>query len=420
MSLDLNKLKKRVPLERSKKKTDRYDGLSEKELEKYMLEDYLEMNLDIVFVGINPSLMAAHRGRYYAGPGNHFYKLLHESGLTPRCISFEEDYKLLQYGIGLTNIVTRPTRSAADLKRAEIKEGTGIVEEKLKIYKPKIAVFNGKCIYEVFANLNSKSTFYFGLQPERIGETAIWVTPSSSARCAHFPRMVDKLHFYTALKKYLDFLKGEITDVDVEEFQFEGKCKQSVASTSKMWRRKTMSTFLHGGRVVNKNTLCLDTSEEDIAAVRTTGFLLESLNHESHNKNKDMTKNEETHRVQSENRTLFNKPAEKTETNTMKIENFATPDTITGDIIVETMNKEISDVDKNQDCSAISNNTLSQESTIHCKKNRKCKSSRITPRIVDIRSTLKNKNKSESLDFISLIKQRLSQKTNDDDAIISA
>lgn len=419
MSLDLNKLKKRVPLERSKKKTDRYDGLSEKELEKYMLEDYLEMNLDIVFVGINPSLMAAHRGRYYAGPGNHFYKLLHESGLTPKCISFEEDYKLLQYGIGLTNIVTRPTRSAADLKRTEIKEGVGIVEEKLKIYKPKIAVFNGKCIYEVFANLNSKSTFYFGLQPERIGETAIWVTPSSSARCAHFPRMVDKLHFFTALKKYLVFLKGEITDVNMEEFQFEGKCKQSVASTSKMWRRKTMSTFLNGGRVVNKNTLCLDISEEDIAAVRTTGFLVETVNNESHNKNEDMAKNEETQREESENQTLLNKTVEETKMNTIKIENFTTPDIITGDIIVETMNKEVSDVGKNQDCSAISN-TLSQENTKHCKNNRKCKSSRITPKIVDIRkNTLKNKNKSESLDFISLIKQRLSQKNNDD-AIISA
>lgn len=88
-SLSLNKLKKKTSIEKinkQRKNINRFDGLTEEEVQQYTLPDYLEMNLDLVFVGINPSLMAAHRGRYYAGPGNHFYKLLHESGLTPRCL----------------------------------------------------------------------------------------------------------------------------------------------------------------------------------------------------------------------------------------------------------------------------------------------------------------------------------------------
>ena len=280
MSLSLRKLKKRTPSEvmaKPKKKLDRFDGLTEEEVQKYTLEDILEPNLDMVFVGINPSLMAAHRGRYYAGPGNHFYKLLHASGLVPRFVSFEEDHKLLNYKIGLTNIVSRPTRSSADLKKLEIKEGSAIVRQKLKIFKPKIAIFNGKCIYEVFADKTAKSEFCFGLQPERVGDTSIWVVPSSSARCAHFPRMVDKLHFYMALKKYLSFLKGEITEVNSAEFKFEGKCKQSIPSTSKMWRRKNVSAFLYGGRVANKDTFCLDTSEENIATVNSTEFIVTEI-----------------------------------------------------------------------------------------------------------------------------------------------
>ncbi|XP_015599466.1 uncharacterized protein LOC107269758 [Cephus cinctus] len=286
MPLSLSKLKKRAPEEvtvKPKKKIDRFDGLTEEEVQKYTLSDYLEPDLDMVFVGINPSLMAAHRGRYYAGPGNHFYKLLHESGLVPKFVSFEEDYKLLKYKIGLTNIVHRATRSSADLKRTEIKEGASVVEEKLKIFKPKIAIFNGKGIYEVFANKNSKSAFNFGLQPERIENTAIWVVPSSSARCANFPRMKDKLHFYVALKKYLLFLKGEINDVDAKEFFFEGKCKQFIPSTSKMWRRKNMSAFLYGGRVANKDTVNLDTSEECIATVQSTEFIVKELGNGSEN-----------------------------------------------------------------------------------------------------------------------------------------
>nr|XP_034171028.1 G/T mismatch-specific thymine DNA glycosylase-like [Osmia lignaria] len=275
-SLTLSKLKKKIAVEKldkPKKKIDRFDGLSEEEVQKHTLPDYLEMNLDMVFVGINPGLMAAYRGRYYAGPGNHFYKLLYESGLTPRCLTYEEDYKLLRYGIGLTNIVERATKSSADLKRTELKEGSKIVEEKLLLYRPKIAVFNGKCIYEVFAN--KTGNFNLGLQPECIGDVAIWVTPSSSARCANFPRMSDKLHFFTSLKKYLQFLKGEVTDVDTKEFSFEGKCKQFIPRTSKMWRRKNVSAFLHGGRVANKDTICLDTS--DVAIAHSTEFIVDQV-----------------------------------------------------------------------------------------------------------------------------------------------
>lgn len=407
-SLDLKKLKRREPSEVSKpkKKIDRFDGLSEEEVQKYTLEDYLEMNLDLVFVGINPSLMAAHRGRYYAGPGNHFYKLLHESGLTPRFVSFEEDYKLLQYGIGLTNIVARPTRSAADLKRTEIKEGSKVVEEKLRLYKPKIAVFNGKCIYEVFANIRAKATFRFGLQPECVGDTAIWVTPSSSARCANFPRMVDKLHFYTGLKKYLCFLKGEITNIDVKELEFEGKCKQSVPSTSKMWRRKNISTFLHGGRVANKNTFCLDTSEEDIAAIHTVEFLVEKANHKKYNKDEDICNQENGSQI------LFDKVAEKTEKNVKKVKKVVASGDVSDDVVANWSKKQ-ADVNRKK-CNHVTNIILNHENVAKCENNEKCISSKIAHRTIETQNNLKNNNRNNSLDFMSLIKQKLSQKNNND------
>ncbi|EZA55889.1 G/T mismatch-specific thymine DNA glycosylase [Ooceraea biroi] len=416
-SLDLNKLKKR-PLEdfkRPKKKVDRFDGLSEEEVQKYTLEDYLEMDLDIVFVGINPSLMAAHRGRYYAGPGNHFYKLLHESGLTPRAVSSEEDYKLLRYGIGLTNIVTRPTRSSADLKRAEIKEGSRIVEEKLKLYKPRIAVFNGKCIYDVFADVTTRSAFCFGLQPERIGDTAIWVTPSSSARCANWPRMVDKLHFYTALKRFLGFLKGEIVDVDMSEFRFEGKHKQIVPSTSKMWRRKNMSIFLHGGRVVNKNTLCQDTSEEDIAAVHGAEFLAGRSNHERHDEeNGDGSANENSQG--NESRARVGESVKETEENGKKLEKLtASSDVGDGTVVTnKAENKEAFNDNRKESCHGAVDNTLDHVNKVNGKKNDEKNEICISATI--IRKTAKtssnSRNRDSSLDFVNLIKQRLSQKND--------
>ncbi|XP_017881952.1 G/T mismatch-specific thymine DNA glycosylase-like isoform X2 [Ceratina calcarata] len=299
--IDLSKLMKKTrvekKIEKSKKIINRFDGLTEEEVQKNCtLEDYLQMNLDIVFIGINPSLTAAHRGKYYAGACNHFYKLLHKSGLTPYLLKYEEDHKLLEYGIGLTNVVHRPTRSSADLKSAELKEGMKCVEEKLMYWKPKIAVFNGKCIYDACST--KSGAFKFGLQRECIGESAVWVVPSSSARCANFPRLEDKLHFFTSLKKYLQFLKGEIECVDMKDFQFEGKCTQFIPRTSKMWRRKDASVFLNGGRVANKQLMCLDTS--DVATAYSSEFIVKKVRKNESNEEAKKSKSSKNSKSNSE------------------------------------------------------------------------------------------------------------------------
>lgn len=80
----------------------------------------------------------------------------------------EEDYKLLDFGIGFTNMVQRATKGSADLTRKEIKEGSRLLQDKLKQFRPKIAVFNGKLIFEVFSG---KKDFNFGRQPECIEGT---------------------------------------------------------------------------------------------------------------------------------------------------------------------------------------------------------------------------------------------------------
>ncbi|CAH1153571.1 unnamed protein product [Phaedon cochleariae] len=204
---------------KERKKHDRFNGMPEEEVSKRTLPDHLTENLDIVIIGINPGLFAAYKGHHYAGPGNHFWKCLYLSGLTPQQMSADEDYKLLQVGIGFTNMVERATKGSADLTRKEIKEGSQILLEKLRKYRPKIAVFNGKLIYEVFSG---KKDFKFGRQPDVIEgtNTHMWVMPSSSARCAQLPRAADKVPFYAALKKFRDYLNGLITEIDENEMVF--------------------------------------------------------------------------------------------------------------------------------------------------------------------------------------------------------
>ncbi len=44
--------------------------------------------------------------------------------------------------------------------------------------------------------------------------------PNSSARCAQLPRAVDKVPFYAALKKFRDYLRGDLPDLDEAEVVF--------------------------------------------------------------------------------------------------------------------------------------------------------------------------------------------------------
>ncbi|XP_033746442.1 uncharacterized protein LOC117331708 isoform X1 [Pecten maximus] len=202
-----------------KKKHDRFKGMPEEEVMKRLLPDHLAQDLDIVIVGINPGLMAAYIGHHYAGPGNHFWKCMYLSGLIPEPLTAYDDTKLLNYGIGFTNIVARTTRGSADLTRKEIKEGAKFLSEKLNKYKPKIAVFNGKGIYEVFVG---HKNFAIGKQPEPLEgtETIVYVMPSSSARCSQLPRAVDKVPFYAALKKLRDHCRGDLKELDDSEVCF--------------------------------------------------------------------------------------------------------------------------------------------------------------------------------------------------------
>jgi TDG/mug DNA glycosylase family protein len=73
------------------------------------LADILAPRLRVVIAGTISARHRAEREHYYAGPGNQFWVLLHESGLTPRRLEPDEDEELLGYGIGLTDLVGTPT-----------------------------------------------------------------------------------------------------------------------------------------------------------------------------------------------------------------------------------------------------------------------------------------------------------------------
>jgi double-stranded uracil-DNA glycosylase len=76
-----------------------------------VLTDVLASNLKVVFCGTAVGERSPARGRYYAGPGNAFWRLLHNADFTPRQLSPEEDSSLPAYGLGLTDLVKNVAQS---------------------------------------------------------------------------------------------------------------------------------------------------------------------------------------------------------------------------------------------------------------------------------------------------------------------
>ncbi|MBP2239795.1 TDG/mug DNA glycosylase family protein [Cytobacillus eiseniae] len=142
------------------------------------LQDYLKENLDLLFVGFNPSIRSAETGHHFANPNNRFWKILYKSGLTPRMYNATEDYMLPNIGFGLTNIVSRPTKAADEITKEEYQIGREELKRKLEFYKPKIICYVGKGVYQEFSR---NRTIPWGRQENPVVAGMIdFVAPSSS------------------------------------------------------------------------------------------------------------------------------------------------------------------------------------------------------------------------------------------------
>ncbi|EKN65293.1 mismatch-specific thymine-DNA glycosylate (mug) family protein [Neobacillus bataviensis LMG 21833] len=142
------------------------------------ISDHLKKNLDILFVGFNPSIRSGELGHHYANPNNRFWKILFEAGLTPRKYEAAEDAKLLEIGYGFTNIVDRPTKAADEITKEEYREGRENLKGKIEQYLPKVVCFVGKGVYQQYSG---RKVAPWGKQDGSVVPGVIdFVAPSSS------------------------------------------------------------------------------------------------------------------------------------------------------------------------------------------------------------------------------------------------
>src|SRR6266576_24989 len=143
------------------------------------LPDHLRKGMKLVIVGCNPSESSVRVGHYYAGRSNEFWPILYESGVVPEPFDYHDDRRVIEFGIGLTDLVKRPTKG---------------VEE----FTPHVVAFNGKLTYEQFAQRRCK----YGIQKELLYGARVYVLPSTSGANNKFKS--EKLLHFRKLAKLVE------------------------------------------------------------------------------------------------------------------------------------------------------------------------------------------------------------------------
>jgi len=165
-------------------------------------------NLRALFVGINPSLRSAEVGHHFARPGNRFWATLHESGWTTRLLLPEQDGELPQHGVGLTNLATRPTRTAAELTEAELRDGAAELERVVQAFEPGLVAIVGLTAYRIAFD---RPLATVGPQVDAIAGRPVWVLPNPSGLNAHY-KPAHLAELYAEARRFADALAPAARD----------------------------------------------------------------------------------------------------------------------------------------------------------------------------------------------------------------
>jgi double-stranded uracil-DNA glycosylase len=137
----------------------------------------------VLFCGINPGLYSAATGWHFARPGNRFWPAMQLSGFTPRRLAPREQDQLPGLGLGITNLVARPTAQAAELSSAELRAGREHLAALVDLHRPRFVAIAGVTAYRTAFGRPQAAT---GPQPDSLGPARLWVVPNPSGLNAHF------------------------------------------------------------------------------------------------------------------------------------------------------------------------------------------------------------------------------------------
>ena len=162
------------------------------------IPDVLAPGLRVLFCGINPGRVSAAAGAHFANPRNDFWRLLHAAGFTPRLLEPAEQFELLRFGVGVTNAARRTTPGSGDLRRGDFAGAAERLAQIAAELRPRAIGFVGKEAYRGAFGERPE----LGPQERRLGETALFVLPSTSPANAAVP-WAERLRWFQDFREAL-------------------------------------------------------------------------------------------------------------------------------------------------------------------------------------------------------------------------
>lgn len=117
------------------------------------LPDIAGPGMRLLLVGINPGLRSAALGQHFAGRSNRFWPALHAAGITPARLDPAEQWRLAELGVGLTNLVARPSAGAGEITPDELRAGAGHLTAKVSRWRPAAVAVLGVTAFRVAFDL---------------------------------------------------------------------------------------------------------------------------------------------------------------------------------------------------------------------------------------------------------------------------
>lgn len=143
------------------------------------LPDYLAPGLRVVFCGTAAGKASARVGGYYAGPGNAFWPALYSAGLVPVRLEPGSDHRVLEFGIGLTDLAKKVVASSDRGLGSHYDVGGFLA--KMERFSPTWIAFHGKEAGKVVSRyLKHGADVRLGAQDWQLGDSRVFVLPSMS------------------------------------------------------------------------------------------------------------------------------------------------------------------------------------------------------------------------------------------------
>ena len=158
----------------------------------------------VLLVGINPGVLSARDRASLRGSDQPLLEPPLRTRHGPRAAHARRRRAVAEWGIGITNLVARPSPGIDDLQPAEYLEGWTILEKKIERFRPEIVAFVGvtmyRALWKVLGAPSEPPVIKPGFQKATVHGARLFVLPNPSGRNAHFSYH-DMLAAFRALRR---------------------------------------------------------------------------------------------------------------------------------------------------------------------------------------------------------------------------